>query len=210
MLIKKYTSIILCSVFVLLIASLSSFNASSSKANSKKGRGEKNVYVRGAMPAQHGMQLFNQHCASCHSFRENGIGPNLAGITYEVDKEWLVAFINNAPKIIESGDERATKLFEKYKQYMPPFPMIEGKDLEGILGFIHKFSQGEKRSKNNRPEGLINPIPEKIPTAELTLIIDAKACYNLGSNLQYLGALFSHHISFQQSNCIIMFFALFG
>lgn len=121
------------------------------------------------MPLQHGMSLFNQHCASCHNFSENGIGPNLTGITSEVDKQWIIDFIHNPVKMIESGDPRAAQGFEKYKQYMPPFPMIEGEDMEDLLSFIHKFSQGEKRNVKNRPGGLINPIPEKIPDATLTV-----------------------------------------
>lgn len=160
------------SFFILLIACFISCNSPSSKEGSQKEPDNKNVYVKGEMPLQHGMQLFNQYCASCHNFSENGIGPNLTGVTSQVDKEWLVTFINDAPAVIASGDERAVKLFEKYKQYMPPFPMIQGEDLEDILGFIHKFSEGEKRNKNNRPGGLINPIPEKIPPANLTLVIE--------------------------------------
>ena len=132
----------------------------------------KSKYVRGEMPVQHGMQLFNQYCASCHDFSENGIGPNLTGVTAEVDKEWLISFIQNPSEVIESGDPRADELFKKYKQYMPPFPMIQGEDLEDILGFIHKFSEGEKRNKNNRPGGLINPIPEKVGSSGLTLMLE--------------------------------------
>jgi glucose/arabinose dehydrogenase len=129
-------------------------------------------YPKGEMAIQHGMQLFNQHCASCHNFSENGIGPNLTGITSEVDKQWLVAFIHNPAEMIESGDKRAVILYEKYQQYMPSFPMITGEDLEDILGFIHKFSEGEKRNKSNRPGGLINPIAEKMITSDLVLQLE--------------------------------------
>ena len=131
-----------------------------------------NDYPKGEMAIQHGMQLFNQHCASCHNFSENGIGPNLTGITSEVDKQWLVAFIHNPAEMIESGDERAVALYEKYQQYMPPFSMIKGEDLENVLGFIHKFSEGEKRNKSNRPGGLINPIPEQKGTSDLVLQLE--------------------------------------
>ena len=152
---------------VLLVLSISIYSCDSIRSSNKE-----NKYARGEMHIQHGMQLFNQYCASCHNFSENGIGPNLSGITSEVDKEWLIAFIHNPPEVIESGDERAVALFEKYKQYMPPFPMIQGEDLEDVLAFIHKFSEGEKRNKNNRPGGLINPIEEKIPVAEMTLMLE--------------------------------------
>ena len=114
-------------------------------------------YVTGEMPLQHGLELFNQHCASCHSFSENGIGPNLSGVTTSVDKEWLIAFIHNPPQVIESGDARAVGLYEKYQQYMPAFPMLSGEEVEDILGFIHIFSEGEKHSKTNRPGGILKP-----------------------------------------------------
>lgn len=169
---KDHTTPLILCVLITLAGCLSSCNSTSSEEPEKETADKENVYVRGEMPLQHGMQLFNQHCASCHNFSENGIGPNLTGVTSEVDKEWLITFINNPPAVIESGDERAVQLFEKYKQYMPPFPMIQGEDLEDILGFIHKFSEGEKRNKNNRPGGLINPVPEKIASSGLTLVLE--------------------------------------
>ena len=124
------------------------------------------------MPLQNGMTLFNQYCASCHNFSENGIGPNLTGITSEVDKQWIIDFIHNPTKMIEAGDPRALAGFEKYKQHMPAFAMIQGEDMEDILSFIHKFSQGERRNAKKRPGGIINPIPEKIPAAALTLVLE--------------------------------------
>lgn len=130
------------------------------------------TYVGSELGVQHGMELFNQHCASCHNFNSNEIGPNLSGVTSEVDKEWLTSFIKNPRKVIESNDARAVAQFEKYKLYMPAFPNIEGQDLEDLLGFIHKFSEAEKRNRNNRPDGLLNPIPDKIPTSDLTLVIE--------------------------------------
>ena len=129
-------------------------------------------YVTGEMPLQHGLELFNQHCASCHSFSENGIGPNLSGVTTAVEKEWLIAFIINPTEVIESGDARAIGLFEKYQQYMPAFPMFSGEELEDVLGFIHKYSEAERRNKVNRPGGILNPIAAKITTSELVLMLE--------------------------------------
>ena len=123
------------------------------------------------MIIQHGMEVFNLHCASCHDFAENGIGPNLSGITSEVEKEWLVSFIKNPPAMIEGGDERAVALFEKYKSYMPPFPTLDEDEIEDVLSFVHKFSEGEKRNKNNRSGGILNPVSEKITTSDITLLL---------------------------------------
>jgi hypothetical protein len=133
---------------------------------------EMSRYANGELALQHGMELFNQHCASCHSFIENEIGPNLNGITSEVDKEWLKVFIKDPEGTVKSGDERAVALFEKYNLYMPSFAMLNDQDLEDLLGFIHKFSEAEKKSQSNRPGALLNPITEKIPESDLTLIIE--------------------------------------
>ncbi len=129
-------------------------------------------YVSDELSVQHGMALFNQHCASCHNFSEAEIGPNLSGVTSAVEKKWLVAFINDPTAVIQKGDERAVALFDKHHLYMPAFPMIKEKDLEDLLGFIHKFSEGEKKSKNIRKDGLLNPIPDKIAPSGLDLVIE--------------------------------------
>ncbi len=129
-------------------------------------------YRQGELPAQRGMEIFNQKCANCHNFIENEIGPNLSGITSEVNKDWLKEFIKNPKLVINSGDERAMALFEKYKLYMPAFPELEDDDLENLLGFIHKFSEAEKKNRNSRPGGLLNPIPDKIPWSKLTLVLE--------------------------------------
>ncbi len=118
------------------------------------------------------MVLFNQYCASCHNFNENVIGPNLAGVTSKVSKEWLIEFIKDPKKSVESGDERAMELYAKYKLLMPSFETIKDKDLEDLVGFIHKFSEAEKRNQNNRPGGILDPILEKIPESELSLVIE--------------------------------------
>lgn len=154
--------------FILLPSCAPSTDMDTAEASAKP----KAQYSTGEMVIQHGMQLFNLHCASCHNFSENGIGPNLSGVTSEVDKDWLIAFIKNPPELIDKGDPRAQELFAKYKQYMPPFSMLSDEDLEDILGFIHKFSMGEKRNKNNRPGGLINPVAEKIPSSGLSLQLE--------------------------------------
>lgn len=162
-------------IFFILLCLLSMLSACHSTMEEKEKITTKAMaskYKTDELTGQRGMELFNQHCASCHNFSDNGMGPNLSGVTRQVDKEWLTAFIHNPVEVIESGDERAVGLFKKYKQYMPPFPTIKEKDLEDLLAFIHKFSEGEKRNRNNRKGGLINPIPTKISFSDLILVLE--------------------------------------
>lgn len=122
----RYSTALLLASLTFLIICIQACDTPASEASIKENG---DTYLSREMPVQQGMELFNQHCASCHDFSENGIGPNLSGITSKVDKQWLIDFIHNPPAMIESGDERAVQLFEKYQQYMPPFPMIKGEEM---------------------------------------------------------------------------------
>ena len=167
---KKTFSALAVTLFILCFTAC---NTNDKKEKEQKAAAEQmNNYDTAELTIQRGMVLFNQHCASCHNFNENVIGPNLAGVTSNVSKDWLVKFIENPKNSIESGDQRAMELYAKYKTYMPSFDAIKGNDLEDLLGFIHKFSEGEKKNKNKRPGGILNPIPVKIPDSDLTLVIE--------------------------------------
>lgn len=156
---------------IILIICFISCNSAEKKEQAANVKNE-DRYLTDELSIQHGMQLFNTHCASCHDFNENVIGPSLGGVTSKVSKEWLISFIDNPKKSIESGDARAMELYMKYKSYMPPFETIKEQDLEHLLGFIHKFSEAEKRNKKKRPDAVTNPIKEKIPQSDLILVIE--------------------------------------
>lgn len=131
-----------------------------------------NNYRQDELSVQEGMRLFNMHCASCHDFKANLIGPNLAGVTGKVDKAWLIDFINNPKEKIEAGDERSVRLYENYKSYMPAFEHFSKDELEALLGFIHKFSEAEKKNKHKRPGAITNPITERITESDLLLVLE--------------------------------------
>jgi len=128
-------------------------------------------YPQDELTVQEGQNLFITHCANCHSFEENNIGPNLAGITTQLDKEWIIKFIKNPVTVINSGDAHAAEQFKKYKQYMPPFPQLKDEEINQILSYIHKFSEGEKKNKVSRPGALIDPIKEKIAVSDYSLVL---------------------------------------
>ncbi|ASV29325.1 PQQ-dependent sugar dehydrogenase [Maribacter cobaltidurans] len=148
----------------------------SCKSNGEKESHDKedlvDNYRQDELSVQEGMQLFNMHCASCHDFNADIIGPNLAGVTGKVDKAWLIDFIKNPKKKIEAGDERSVRLYENYGSYMPAFEHFSVDELEALLGFIHKFSEAEIKSKKKRPGAITDPIPEKITQSNLMLVLE--------------------------------------
>lgn len=153
-----------CFLFLIVFQISCKSDGVSSKPNASN-------YFKDELNVQEGQNLFITHCANCHSFEENNIGPNLSGITAQAEKDWLVKFIKNPIAVINSGDARATEQFKKYKQYMPPFPQLKEEEINQILSYIHKFSEGEKKNKVSRPGALINPIKEKIAVSDHTLVL---------------------------------------
>ena len=84
-----------------------------------------------------GKASFTQYCSGCHNFRQDGIGPQLGGLTDSVSADWIKHFIRDPKKIIESGDERAQQLFKKYKVAMPSFTAFTDDEINDIIAFIN-------------------------------------------------------------------------
>lgn len=138
------------------------------------GSSEQSAYLQDAEAIQHGEELFTQYCASCHNFDQALIGPNLSGVTTEAGHDWLSKFIVNAPEVIQSGDPRATELYEQYKQYMPAFTMLEEQEVESILAYMHTYQEKPQQTQSalTAANALEDPITEKIPASGLTLVME--------------------------------------
>ena len=83
-----------------------------------------------------GKQLFEQHCSSCHRFDQDAIGPNLSGLTRQVESSWIRAFIQNPAAAIANKDPRVLALLEKYRTEMPGFAQLAEGDLDALLSYL--------------------------------------------------------------------------
>ncbi|MEO6719090.1 MAG: PQQ-dependent sugar dehydrogenase [Ferruginibacter sp.] len=113
--------------------------------------------------------MFNQNCGGCHNFRQDAIGPQLGGITDAVSTEWIVAFVKNPTKIIESGDTRALALSKKYKVAMPAFAHLKDDEINNIIAFLHTQKPGNKQQAKETDSAISNPIPEPIALSGLNV-----------------------------------------
>ena len=120
-----------------------------------------------------GEASFNKNCSGCHNFRQDGIGPQLGGITTEISAEWIHNFISDSRKMIESRDERAVQLFKKYKRaVMPSFATLKDDEVNAIIAFLHTHkSPGQKLAKGKGGE-LSNPIPDTIALSNLVVNLE--------------------------------------
>ena len=129
-----------------------------------------------AAVVDHGEKLFRANCTACHNFKRKAIGPALGGVTTEVEAEWLHRFISNAPAMIDAGDVRAVALYEEYNQYMPPFTSLDSSDVTAILGYLHKFQEKPVvLTSTAMGTVLADPIPDKIKTSSLSLVLEEVA-----------------------------------
>lgn len=116
-----------------------------------------------------GKALFEKHCSTCHNFNEDAIGPNLSGLTRQIETEWIKEFIKNPAKAIESKDQRALELLAKFKSQMPGFPDLTEQDLDAILSYLHTFETLPLEIVGDTTSNLI---PEKIQDSGIRLKLE--------------------------------------
>ncbi|UZD21664.1 PQQ-dependent sugar dehydrogenase [Algoriphagus halophytocola] len=116
-----------------------------------------------------GKTLFENNCSTCHNFQQDGIGPNLSGITHHVETDWVKNFIKDPSLAIESKDPRAMALFEKFKTYMPPFASLGEEGIDQILAYLHTY---ESLPDTLPLTGLQDPIPEPVPDSGIRVELE--------------------------------------
>lgn len=116
-----------------------------------------------------GKAIFEKQCSTCHNFNEDAIGPNLSGLTRQVETDWIREFIKNPAKAIEAKDPRAIELLAKYKSQMPGFPDLSTQDLEVLLSYLHTFETLPIPISGDTTSNLI---PEKIQDSGIRLELE--------------------------------------
>lgn len=133
--------------------------------------GSNNIIVDTALIAK-GEISFENNCASCHNFRQDGIGPQLSGITTKVSAEWLHAFIKDPAGVIASGDQYAVKLHEKYKAMMPSFAALDDKVIDAIIAFL-ETKKTVLVNNGIDSQYIANPFPDPIPLSGIEINFDS-------------------------------------
>lgn len=87
--------------------------------------------------AEQGKKIFSDNCQVCHSLgADKLIGPGLKDITKRRTEAWLIPWIRNSQKVIESGDKYAVDLYNAYnKTPMPPYAFSDD-EIKAVLAYI--------------------------------------------------------------------------
>ncbi|MBK0402301.1 c-type cytochrome [Adhaeribacter sp. BT258] len=89
-----------------------------------------------------GDALYKNNCASCHALDEVVVGPALRGVDKKHSETWLINWIRNSSKMVQSGDKEAVKIFNEFqKQQMPSFAMSD-EEIKSILAYIKTAPAG--------------------------------------------------------------------
>lgn len=91
---------------------------------------------------EQGKKIFNENCVVCHSLGSDKlIGPGLKGVTQRRPEAWLISWIRNSQKVIESGDKYAVDLFNAYNKTQMPSYAFEDEEIKSILKYIEASGQ---------------------------------------------------------------------
>ena len=113
-----------------------------------------------------GQNIFTMQCSPCHTFKQDGIGPQLGGLTLEKDGDWIKQFIHNPAQLIASGDPEAKLLLTKYRVMMPAFTTFSPDELDDLLAYMNIHPKPVfVDSSGIKP--IDNPIPDTIPFSGL-------------------------------------------
>ncbi|ULQ52063.1 PQQ-dependent sugar dehydrogenase [Flavihumibacter fluvii] len=116
-----------------------------------------------------GDTIFDKNCSGCHNFKQNGIGPQLGGLTDSVDAKWIHQFILDPKKMVESGDARALELQKKYKVLMPSFSHLSGEQVDEIIAFLHTHKKPVEKKSKSGLTAIDDPLPDSIALSSLVV-----------------------------------------
>lgn len=140
------------------------------------------IYTTDAKSIEMGETLFNVQCKTCHGLDNDGIGPQLGGVTKVVPRLTLIKFVQSPGNFLLSEDHRWKLMYKQYKQIMPAFDFLKAKEIENIFAYINQ----QTNKLNIKPLQLAE---EKIEKNEVTQniapkIIQSKYVVNLQDFIQ--------------------------
>jgi len=114
-----------------------------------------------------GERLFRTRCATCHTLDgkepENAIGPDLLGVTFLRDREWLLNWLRAPDQMLAEKDPIAMALYEQYDRLAMPNMRLNRNEAELLLEFIEEVT----RAKVELPDAKVasKPKPESMTAA---------------------------------------------
>jgi cytochrome c551/c552 len=111
------------------------------------------VFVFSIPPTDEGKMIFTSRCASCHNINKTVVGPALAGVNERHTEDWIVHFVHSSQTVINSGDQTAVALYEKFNKVpMPDHLDLSAESIKGILAYIKSETKVPVKDPSFRPD----------------------------------------------------------
>ncbi|MEZ0610839.1 PQQ-dependent sugar dehydrogenase [Fibrella sp. WM1] len=124
-----------------------------------------------AQTVANGEKLFEANCASCHNFKQDGIGPQLGGLKGVVDPQYLDQFIKSPKAMIDSRVARAYDKFRKFRTVMPNFNHLEQREIDQLVAYILK-QPAPSASNSAQKNAVENPVVPAISQSGVVLKLE--------------------------------------
>ncbi|AKQ44956.1 cytochrome c class i [Rufibacter radiotolerans] len=123
-----------------------------------------------AQDAVKGKAVFDGNCAACHSIEEQVVGPALKDVHKRREEQWIINFVKNSTKVVQSGDKQAVEVFEKFGKI--PMTSFEGSlsdgDIKDVIAFVQQESEKPAEAatppvatpSDGKPDGTATPAVE--------------------------------------------------
>jgi mono/diheme cytochrome c family protein len=154
--------------------------------------------VPGWVEAQNPETYFRQNCASCHTIGGGVLtGPDLKDVESRKDREWLLNFIQNPQRVIDSGDPYAQSLVRAARGViMPPPPGISRELATSLLDLV-RVESGKETSQFVGPKLAGRPLtPQDIADGQALFLGDTVlrnggtacvSCHSVNGDTSLLG-----------------------
>jgi copper(I)-binding protein/cytochrome oxidase Cu insertion factor (SCO1/SenC/PrrC family) len=142
-----------------------------------------------------GEQLFRTRCAICHSLAgkepKGALGPDLLGVTFLREKEWLLGWLQAPDKMLEKKDPIAMALYAKYNNLAMPNMRLNQQEALALLDYMEDVTRGlvqiSKPDSSETPVTATFTVSTDKPSGDVVAIMnawvreaDAKAKVNAG------------------------------
>lgn len=100
-----------------------------------------------AQSAEEGKALYQANCTSCHAINEKVVGPALKDVHKRREEAWLVKWIRNSQKLIQSGDPVAVQLYkENNESPMTAFEQFSDVQIKSIIAYVKAESEAPAKA----------------------------------------------------------------
>lgn len=124
-----------------------------------------------------GKANFQELCTVCHAVDRKLVGPALQNVYERNNLPWIIAFIQNSQKVIDSGDPYAVALYNEYnKTQMNTFDYLSAEEITDIVAYIKHTTENPATasvptSAQGGEELAETPVTDGVPSDYITAMI---------------------------------------